>query len=57
MKGVGLTPPSYQDLRILPKHVKWLKAAQMKVLADPGKGVEKIPSNTREVPAVSHFVT
>ena len=28
VEGVRLTPPSYQDLGVSPKHAKWLKTAQ-----------------------------
>ena len=27
-EGVRLTLPSHQDLKVCPKHAKWLKAAQ-----------------------------
>ena len=45
LEGVGLTPPFHQNLKVLPKHAKWLKSDQ-RVLADPGKGVKITPLNT-----------
>ena len=46
LEGVRLTPPSCQDLKVLPECTKWLQTAQRVPLADPGKGVKTTPLNT-----------
>ena len=42
-RRVGLTPPIHQDLKRLPKHLKWLKQPENKDLVNPGKGVNTTP--------------